>query len=75
MEERVRPSIFHEYASFSFHTDGLTVSQGLFAGEVGVPRLLKLFAKYDIKTTWFIPGIEYSCSLKRCRIIHDFSRT
>lgn len=30
--------------------------QGMYAGEVGIPRLLKLFAKYDIKTTWFIPG-------------------
>ena len=32
------------------------ISRGLFAGEVGAPRLLKLFNKYDIKTTWFIPG-------------------
>ena len=31
-------------------------TQGVFAGEVGTPRLLKLFAKYNIKTTWFIPG-------------------
>lgn len=28
----------------------------MYAGEVGVPRLLKLFKKYNIKTTWFIPG-------------------
>ncbi|KAI5453040.1 hypothetical protein NCC49_006568 [Naganishia albida] len=32
------------------------ISRGMFAGEVGTPRLLKLFAKYGIKTTWFIPG-------------------
>ncbi|OCF75492.1 hypothetical protein I204_04348 [Kwoniella mangroviensis CBS 8886] len=32
------------------------ISRGMFAGEVGCPRLLKLFAKYGIKTTWFIPG-------------------
>ena len=32
------------------------ISRGLFAGEVGSPRLLKLFARLDIKTTWFIPG-------------------
>lgn len=32
------------------------VSRGLFAGEVGVPRLLRLFAKFDMKTTWYIPG-------------------
>ncbi|KAK8090269.1 hypothetical protein PG997_005230 [Apiospora hydei] len=29
---------------------------GLFAGTIGVQRLLKMFAKYDMKTTWFIPG-------------------
>ncbi|KAI5119225.1 hypothetical protein M0805_002151 [Coniferiporia weirii] len=32
------------------------ISRGMHAGEVGTPRLLKLFAKYNIKTTWFIPG-------------------
>lgn len=32
------------------------ISRGMFAGEVGTPRLLKLFKKYGIKTTWFIPG-------------------
>jgi peptidoglycan-N-acetylglucosamine deacetylase len=32
------------------------ISRGLFAGEIGVPRLLNLFKKYKLKTTWFIPG-------------------
>ena len=32
------------------------ISRGLFAGEVGVPRLLKLFDKYTITASWFIPG-------------------
>lgn len=32
------------------------ISRGLFAGEVGSLRLLDLFKKYDMKTTWFIPG-------------------
>jgi peptidoglycan-N-acetylglucosamine deacetylase len=32
------------------------ISRGLFAGEVGSPRLLNLFKKYDLQTTWFIPG-------------------
>ncbi|CAN5492412.1 polysaccharide deacetylase [soil metagenome] len=32
------------------------ISRGMFAGEVGTPRLLDLFKKYDMKTTWFIPG-------------------
>jgi len=32
------------------------ISRGMFAGEVGSLRLLKLFEKYGLKTTWFIPG-------------------
>ena len=32
------------------------ISRGMFAGEVGAPRLLKLFDRLQIKTTWFIPG-------------------
>ncbi|PZX14580.1 polysaccharide deacetylase family protein [Celeribacter halophilus] len=32
------------------------ISRGVFAGEVGAMRLLDLFDKLDIKTTWFIPG-------------------
>ena len=32
------------------------ISRGLFAGEVGSIRLLDLFDKYKLKTTWFIPG-------------------
>ncbi len=29
------------------------ISRGLFAGEVGVPRLLKLFEKYKLPATWW----------------------
>jgi len=32
------------------------ISRGLFAGEIGSLRLLKLFERFGIKTTWFIPG-------------------
>jgi len=32
------------------------ISRGVFAGEVGTPRLLRLFKKFGIKTTWYIPG-------------------
>ena len=31
-------------------------SRGMFAGEVGSLRLRKLFDRWGIKTTWFIPG-------------------
>ena len=32
------------------------ISRGIFAGEVGVPRLVKLFDKLQMKVTWFAPG-------------------
>lgn len=32
------------------------ISRGMFAGEVGVPRLLELFRHEDIPTSWFWPG-------------------
>ncbi len=32
------------------------ISRGLFSGEVGSMRLLDLFDRWGIKTTWFIPG-------------------
>lgn len=32
------------------------ISRGLFAGEVGVPRVLNLLEKYGIKASWFVPG-------------------
>ncbi|HEX5595442.1 MAG TPA: polysaccharide deacetylase [Micromonosporaceae bacterium] len=32
------------------------ISRGVFAGKVGVPRLLELFRRYDITCSWFVPG-------------------
>jgi peptidoglycan/xylan/chitin deacetylase (PgdA/CDA1 family) len=32
------------------------ISRGMFAGEVGVPRVLELFARNDLPSTWFVPG-------------------
>lgn len=32
------------------------ISRGLFAGEVGVPRMLELFRRRSMTTTWFWPG-------------------
>ncbi|WP_104127684.1 polysaccharide deacetylase [Cryobacterium sp. Y57] len=32
------------------------ISRGMFSGEVGGPRLIRLFDKYDLPTTWFVPG-------------------
>ncbi len=43
------------------------ISRGLFAGEVGSPRLLKLFERFGIKTTWFIPATRSRPFRSRCR--------
>ena len=32
------------------------IQRGIFAGEVGSPRLLRLFDRTSVPTTWFIPG-------------------
>ncbi|MHB1406856.1 MAG: polysaccharide deacetylase family protein [Desulfitobacteriaceae bacterium] len=45
------------------------ISRGLFAGEVGIPRLLKLFNKYNLKTTWFAPGHSIETFPEQVRMI------
>ena len=45
------------------------ISRGLFAGEVGTPRLLKLFDRLNIKTSWFIPGHSIETFPDECRMI------
>lgn len=47
------------------------ISRGLFAGEIGSPRLLKLFKKYNIKTTWFIPGHSIETFPKEMQAVAD----
>ena len=47
------------------------ISRGLFAGEVGSRRLLKLFDKYDLKTTWFIPGHSIETFPEETKLIVD----
>jgi len=32
------------------------IQRGVFAAEVGVPRLLRLFDRYGLRTSWFVPG-------------------
>ena len=47
------------------------ISRGLFAGEVGVPRLVELFRRFDIRTTWFIPGHSIETFPDQCRMVAD----
>ena len=43
----------------------------MFAGTIGVRRLLKLFEKYDMKTTWFIPGHSLETFPEECAMVRD----
>ena len=45
------------------------VSRGMCAGEVGTPRLLKLFDRLEIKTTWFVPGHSIETFPAECQMI------
>src|SRR5919108_587274 len=47
------------------------ISRGLFAGEVGSPRLLTLFERYGLKTTWFIPGHSLETFPEQMQMVVD----
>ncbi|GAA9982028.1 polysaccharide deacetylase [Helicobacter pylori] len=47
------------------------ISRGLFAGEVGIPRLLKLFKKYHLPATWFAPGHSIETFPEQMKMIVD----
>ncbi|SPO29140.1 probable polysaccharide deacetylase family protein [Ustilago trichophora] len=47
------------------------ISRGIFAAEVGVPRMLKMFEKKNIRATWFIPGHTLESFPTECRAIVD----
>lgn len=47
------------------------ISRGMFAGTIGVRRLLNMFEKYNIKTTFFIPGHSLETFPEECRMIAE----
>ena len=47
------------------------ITRGLFAGEVGSLRLLRLFEKWGIKTTWFIPGHSIETFPEQMKAVAD----
>ncbi|KAK9386499.1 hypothetical protein V1515DRAFT_622459 [Lipomyces mesembrius] len=47
------------------------ISRGLWAGTIGVRRLLTMFDKYGIKATWFIPGHSLETFPEECAMIRD----
>ena len=48
-----------------------TMARGEFAAEVGVPRLLSMFAELGITTTFFIPGHTLDTFPAACAAIQD----
>lgn len=62
MEEKTRQMILLEGCSqvrdllYVFKVRTCLLIQTVELGEVGIPRMLKLFDKYNIKTTFFTPG-------------------
>lgn len=47
------------------------ISRGLFAGEVGTPRLLDLFDKEGLTISWFIPGHSVETFPKQMQMVAD----
>ncbi|MGI4855568.1 MAG: polysaccharide deacetylase family protein, partial [Janthinobacterium lividum] len=47
------------------------ISRGLFAGEIGSMRLLKLFEREKLKTTWFIPGHSIETFPEQMKAVAD----
>ena len=47
------------------------ISRGMFAGEVGTPRLVRMFDRLGVKTTWFIPGHSADTFPEECKMIVD----
>ena len=47
------------------------IQRGIFAGEVGVPRLLRLFKKHNLRTSFFIPGHSLETFPHQCQQIVD----
>ena len=45
------------------------ISRGIFAGEVGTRRLLKMFDKYGMRSTWFVPGHSIETFPEETRMI------
>jgi peptidoglycan/xylan/chitin deacetylase (PgdA/CDA1 family) len=55
--------------SYGGEDSPLDISRGMFAGEVGTPRLLELFRRHDIRTTWFIPGHSVETFPEQTRMV------
>jgi len=47
------------------------ISRGMFAGEIGVPRIVELFRRFGIKATFFAPGHSIETFPEQMKLIVD----
>jgi peptidoglycan/xylan/chitin deacetylase (PgdA/CDA1 family) len=47
------------------------IQRGVWAGEVGVIRLLRLFKKYGIRASWFVPGHSLETFPRQVRMVAE----
>jgi peptidoglycan/xylan/chitin deacetylase (PgdA/CDA1 family) len=47
------------------------ISRGIFAAKVGVPRLLKMFKRFGVVTSWFVPGHTIESFPEEAKMIAD----
>jgi peptidoglycan/xylan/chitin deacetylase (PgdA/CDA1 family) len=47
------------------------IQRGMFAGEVGRPRLVRLFDKLGVPSTWFIPGHSIETFPREMKMVAD----
>lgn len=47
------------------------ISRGVFAAEVGTPRLLDMFDRFGIRTSWFLPGHSIETFPKEMKMVAD----
>ncbi|KAH8664602.1 polysaccharide deacetylase [Xylariales sp. PMI_506] len=57
--------------SYGGEDSGSDISRGLWAGTIGTRRMLKLFEKYNIKASWFIPGHSLETFPEECAMVRD----
>jgi peptidoglycan/xylan/chitin deacetylase (PgdA/CDA1 family) len=57
--------------SYGGEDSSTDISRGIFAGEVGTPRLVRLFDKWGIKVTWFMPGHSIETFPEQMKMVAD----
>ena len=60
-----------QLGSYGGENSPFDISRGLFSGEVGTPRLLELFRRRNIRTSWFIPGHSIETFPEQMKAVAD----